>query len=396
MLGRFISRPYAQVCALAATFLLTFACRSGGGSGQAFDFEKIYTGSYSVSGLSAAAVNFTLSWNESNGLATGMYQDNFFAPNGQRLSGTASDELKTFRVPFSAPVQGVQTLVFTLASSEKGLIAMVQGLGPSGATVFAASNVPLESAGGGTGGNAKPEDEEGFFAQIAGSHEWVASRTGANDDTWTAGKTYKAVITRGGRVTLSTDAGTVEFTYGEPDDKFAATENEAHVIAVRETCAFLLQHQFASNEKFLSCSMGDPATGASWMFRSPVTSTRTKGALAALGAGDAVGEFTATFTKLEGEGTIYHQQGSDVTFRISAEGDLQWQFSQFPYADDTFQLSIAAIDGVQEHHLYWYYPNKSIAEKTVHLVLRNGVFTSIAYVSVSDGKTRYHYAELKK
>lgn len=396
MLRTFFQRPIRSgLLFIAAMFAA--GCTSGGGKG--ITYEKNYKGTYETgTTLLASTVNFTLSWNESNGVVTGTYQDDHFAKSGVSLSGTVANGAYSFTVVLKDVIEGVQSIEIGVASVGGVLEADIQGKDSSGATVFAAMNVALESFGNGGSGTSKPADVASFFSQVAGTYKWIAKRTGKADTTFTKGKEYSITITADKKVSVPKDDGTTfTFTYGEDaGDTFEAYDHEAYIIVTRDGVKVLVQHHFEGDKVSLSYEIGAGTDGSFWTF-SDASENTSAGNMESLGTGDAVGEFTAIITSRSGSASDYRfDVGQELTFAIDEDGNVTGDFGTFEYDDTTFHHATVIQSGVEVHQMYWYSPSKTATVKDSFQVhLKEGTFSSITFTVDNNGVGTYHYAKLK-
>lgn len=82
------------------------------------DFQFRMQGTYNInsSALNQSPVNFTLDWNEADGVITGMYADNYF-PGSTAANGSANVQGRSMNVMLPQFSQGIKTLEFTTGQS---------------------------------------------------------------------------------------------------------------------------------------------------------------------------------------------------------------------------------------------------------------------------------------
>lgn len=315
----------------------------------------------------AQTVNFTISWNENNGTISGVYQDDHFATFGVTIFGSTSDTGTTFVVKLPDEVDGVAALEFVVTSTASGSIASVTGKSSSGATVFADSDIVLEKNSTGSSGSGDPTTVDGFFAALAGEHEWIAKRSGGTDDQWNAGETYKVTITADKKISLSSNDEPIEIVFGsETSDKFESYDHEAYIIAKRGECEWLLQHQYEAKETFLTCSKGNEVTSPFWKF-SAKGGTST-GVLANLGIGGAAGNH-AWVVKVASEGhNSPYTPGAEFKFTIDEDANITSDLGEFTYSKDNYSSMVSTSDGVSHTNATWTTPSKTAVPRKQFII----------------------------
>jgi len=86
-------------------------------------------------------VNYSLNWSETSDEIQGIYRDNYFSPNANKIiSGTISSEGRKFNLIFSAPTQDVKQL--TLSTTQTGALS---GTIPLTINTFDAIGITIDS-----------------------------------------------------------------------------------------------------------------------------------------------------------------------------------------------------------------------------------------------------------
>lgn len=351
----------ALLLALSVTFI--GACSKGGGGGSLY--SNVMTGTYETAAsfmFTTQAVKFTISWNESSGVVTGVYQDDYFAPNGISIKGVASNGSTSFSVPLAAEKDGVATITFAISKQGEKNIASVKGLSSSGGITFADDDVELSGTASSGTGTGDPTSVAGFFESIAGEYNWFATRSGGSDDQWKAGKTYKVIITKDKKITLPSEKGDIEIVYGsEASDTFESYDHESYIIATRGDCKFLVQFQEGDDEPFMSCRKGNQTNSPFWKFTKEEGAST--GVLAEQGLGGAVGDYAWVVKSASPVGSpdIQFPVGTEFKFKVDADGNITSDFGDFPY--DTFSKIPVSSGGTTYYEGVWYSPSKTATNR---------------------------------
>jgi hypothetical protein len=360
---RFLLRMSLFALALFSVTALLSRCGENDNKNSATsgDFTYSYGGSFERgdgAALTAAAVNFTLSWSEDGDKITGLYHDDYFAQLSVQVTGVVRDGMRIMTIIFNEEKDGISKLSITTAAATGELgaslsISNLVALSVSGNQIFEKSGIVMSknSSGGAAGGSAV------FFSAVAGEYDFYAKNTNGvgNLTNWTHGSKYKLTVAADGTVTFATDGSALTYKFGgNADDVYEKYDHEEYAVLNPEPgLKILVQRHF------------DPATfgitweakdGAFWMFRADEPGA-LPGAFTEVGLDYIVGTHKYKITFISGENATDYAIGDAVEVTIAADGTVTGTFGEFKYDKNDSTANASTVNGKAEGNLTIYRPD---------------------------------------